>query len=218
MAVQQVQLTNPSGSTVGLTGLILSVFVTGNPGAITSVALLKNGAPVTTLTISGGTASFTFSDSVTASSSVTYTVEANFGYAAGGTYQFSITGATGSANGQAVQFNGLPVAGATVTVIQPTFTSTPSANEKPVIYPNPVTGPGPVQLHISLVKNSDVKVEIYTLAFRKVNTLDFDNVLPGQNVSIPLTDKSGMSLANGLYYFVVEAAGKKWIVKVLVIR
>lgn len=88
----------------------------------------------------------------------------------------------------------------------------------PVVYPNPVTGPGPVNLRVPLTAISNVQVKVYTLAFRKVNQLNFEDVLPGQAVPIPLTDERGEPLASGLYYLVVEAGGKSWIVKLLVLR
>jgi hypothetical protein len=37
-------------------------------------------------------------------------------------------------------------------------------------------------------------------------------------LSVELLDKAGVTLANGLYYFVVQANGNKWTVKVLVTR
>ena len=122
--VQQVVLTNPSSSTVTLTSLTLTVSGTGNPANITSVTLLDNGTPVTTVAFTYTTATFSLSQTLS-SSSVTYTVQANFGTNAAGSYTFSLTGASGS-NGQAVLFSGLPVAGATVSVGQATSTPTNS--------------------------------------------------------------------------------------------
>ena len=87
-----------------------------------------------------------------------------------------------------------------------------------MIYPNPITGPGPVYLHLPLSSASNVRVRVYTSAFRMVNSLSFENVQPGQDVAIPLTNKWGGVLASGLYYLSVDAGGKHWIVKLMVIR
>ncbi|HJT23299.1 MAG TPA: hypothetical protein VJ873_01900, partial [bacterium] len=106
-----------------LTGLILSVSGTGNPSDITGVTLWENGTAITTTTFTGSTASYSFSAPLPASSSVTFTVTADFGTNASGTFNFSLTGASGS-NGHSVQFSGLPVTGALVTVSQPTSTPT----------------------------------------------------------------------------------------------
>jgi hypothetical protein len=40
----------------------------------------------------------------------------------------------------------------------------------------------------------------------------------GSTLTVSLSDKSGMPLANGLYYFVIQAGGQKWVNKVLVLR
>ncbi|HTA76826.1 MAG TPA: T9SS type A sorting domain-containing protein, partial [bacterium] len=98
----------------------------------------------------------------------------------------------------------------------PTVTNTPSTGN-PVVYPNPVTGPT-VNIQIPLKKSSDVKIKIFTLAFRVVATQEQFQQPVGVDVVVPLIDKSGIALANGLYYFVIEANGQRWIKKVMVIR
>jgi hypothetical protein len=40
----------------------------------------------------------------------------------------------------------------------------------------------------------------------------------GTDMAITPLDKSGVSLANGLYYFAINVNGQKWIDKVLVLR
>jgi hypothetical protein len=62
-----------------------------------------------------------------------------------------------------------------------------------------------------------VEVQIFTLAFRKVQTIAVAQVA-GNSLTVPLVDKSGVPLANGLYYFVVHVGAQKWILKVLVLR
>jgi hypothetical protein len=264
--VQQVVLTNPSGSTVTLTSLTLTVSGTGNPSDITSVTLLDNGTPIVTTAFTYTTA--TFSLSGTLSTSVTYTVQANFGMNAAGSYTFSLTGASGT-NGQAVLFSGLSVAGAMVSVAQatstptnsftptptasntpsgtatliptltftptytstpshtststpnpptPTVTSTPAGNTGVVIYPNPVTGPTVNVLPPRYSGVQAVRIEIFTLSFRKVLDETFQDVASGTAITLPLKDQWGASLADGLYYVIVTVDGKRSIAKLLVLR
>ncbi len=74
-------------------------------------------------------------------------------------------------------------------------------------------------VHITLTqKESLVRVEIFTLAFRKVNEIDLTQVPAGTtSVSIPLTDKGGIPLANGLYYVVVQTPQGRFVAKLLVL-
>jgi hypothetical protein len=228
------------------------------------VTLLDNGTTVVTTAFTYTTANFIFSG--TLSASVTYTVQANFGTNAAGSYTFSLTGASGT-NGQAVSFSGLPVTGATVTVAQatstptnsytptatasntpiatatytltltftPTYTSTPSNTSTPnpptptatstpvgntgvVIYPNPAKGDTVNVLPPTHAGMEDMRVEIFTSAFRKVLDETFASVPPGVAVTVELKDQWGASLADGLYYVVVTVNGKRSIAKLLVLR
>jgi hypothetical protein len=143
--VQQIVLANPSNVLGVMTGLTLSVAGTGNPSAITGVTLFKNGISIASATFSGSTAAFSFSDTLPASSSVTYTMTANFNAGASGNYQFSITGATGS-YGSAIgpaypfSFSGIPVTGATVHIAfaTATFTNTPTSSWTPTPSATPI--------------------------------------------------------------------------------
>jgi hypothetical protein len=63
-----------------------------------------------------------------------------------------------------------------------------------------------------------VEVQVFTLAFRKVNELSFPQVRAGASVTIPLSDRWGTPLASGLYYTVVATNGKRTVLKLLVIR
>jgi hypothetical protein len=85
-----------------------------------------------------------------------------------------------------------------------------------VAYPNPVTS-STIHLQLPLDNETDVKVQIFTISFREVQTIDVPQVM-GNTLTIQLIDKGGMSLANGLYYFVIHANGQKWMTKVLVLR
>ena len=97
-----------------------------------------------------------------------------------------------------------------------TPTNTPSKGN-PVVYPNPVSGPT-VSVQVPLKSPSNVTIKIFTLAFREVATLAQNQVSVGVDIVVPLVDKSGIPLANGLYYFVIEANGQRWVNKVLVLR
>jgi hypothetical protein len=242
-------MNNPGTSLVTLSSITISE--TGPlPTGITSVSLLRNGVVISTAGFNGTTATFNFNDTIPANNgAVTYEVTANFSPTAStGAYSFSVTAAAGS-NGQAVFFSGIPVTGATVTLMSATMTftptatatrtltpsptvtdtltplptatatksSTPSAKPTVVVFPNPSTG-GTVQLNPGLTSASNVSIEIFTIAFRKVVVLDDPNVQPGANVTIPLVDKWGTPLASGLYYVVVQTNQGRTIVKLLILR
>lgn len=98
----------------------------------------------------------------------------------------------------------------------PTLTGTPTAVTTPVVYPNPATG-NQVDVALPGYDLSNVTVDIFTLSLRKVQSLRSPQVM-GDVIVVPLMDKSGMTLANGLYYFRVMVGAKKWILKVLVLR
>jgi len=64
-----------------------------------------------------------------------------------------------------------------------------------------------------------VHLELFTTAFRKVKEVTLNNLPAGpQNISIPLTDNKGQSLANGLYYIVVVNQQGRAVGKLLVTR
>lgn len=86
-----------------------------------------------------------------------------------------------------------------------TFTVQPKGSPTPIIYPNPSEG-GPVQVYVPGEGIGNVKVDIFTTAFRKVQEANFSNVplgVMGSGVTIYMTDKSGNQLASGVYYVVV---------------
>jgi len=85
----------------------------------------------------------------------------------------------------------------------------------PVVYPNPVTN-GQVQLDLPTA-TGNVTIDIFTLAFRKVRTIEF-NPSNGNQLAIQLVDKNGVTLADGLYYFRVIAGTQHWVLKILVLR
>lgn len=71
---------------------------------------------------------------------------------------------------------------------------------------------------VPLREASDVTVEIFTVAFRKVLEETFDNVQPGSPIPLELKSRWGTPLANGLYYVVVTAGGHTYVIKLLVIH
>jgi len=221
-------LTNPAASAVTVTGLTLSVSGTGNPADITGVTLSANGVPVATIAFTGTTATFVFSDTTVGNSSVTYTVAANFGSNAVGTYNFSITNASGN-NGQPLLFSGLPVAGAMVTISHPTTTPTATAQatgtptpgaSTPLVFPNPVQGPGPVTFQFTLPQSyGQAEVKVFTSAFRMVEETVVKDPSAGLNrVPLILEDKWGQPLANGLYYIVVQWPQGRAVTRLLILR
>jgi hypothetical protein len=87
-----------------------------------------------------------------------------------------------------------------------------------VVYPNPVSGNGPVNLHIPITGLSEVKVEMFTLAFRKVLSLPVIHLNPGQDLPLPLQDSWGGNLSDGIYYVAVTVNGKRSIAKLLILK
>jgi hypothetical protein len=153
-------------------------------------------------------------------------------------------------SGKSLNVTGAPVNGAVVTLAvstatatststvtptstvtstgTPTRTKTPETEKTPVLYPNPSSG-DPISVYVPGNGVANVKVEIFTTAFRKVQEKDFPNVLLGTNNNNPrveMTDKWGDPLASGLYYAVVTTtplsntggAAKRLVSKFLLLR
>jgi len=97
----------------------------------------------------------------------------------------------------------------------PTFTPLPGAST--ILYPNPSRG-GPVSIHSpSQTSVSDIKVQVFTVGYRKVLEQVFPQVAPGTDVSINMTDNWNSLLSNGLYYVVVTGQGQS-VLKLLLLR
>jgi hypothetical protein len=97
-----------------------------------------------------------------------------------------------------------------VTITSPTATpsstSTPAFNSQAVVYPNPSDGTKPIQIGLLLTSSSDVKVQFFTVAFRKVKEKSLGQVSAGAaGLSVDLSDSWGIPLASGLYYLVVTS-------------
>jgi hypothetical protein len=92
------------------------------------------------------------------------------------------------------------------------------ANNVVVIYPNPAPGGTVHVLPPAYAGFSNVRVEIFTTAFRKLQDMTFFNIPSGQAVDITLADRFGSPLANGVYYIVVTTSRGRAIGKLMVIR
>lgn len=66
--------------------------------------------------------------------------------------------------------------------------------------------------------SEDIKIEIFTLAFRKVQDETFFNVPGGTAIPVELKDRWGKPLANGIYYVMVSMDGKRYVAKLLVLQ
>lgn len=99
----------------------------------------------------------------------------------------------------------------------PTATFTPLPKGAPILYPNPAKGVSAVNLQLPLSAVSDVRVQVFTTAFRKVLDDTFTQVAPGTNLSLPLVDAWYKTLANGVYYVKVGIGGKRWTLKMIVL-
>jgi hypothetical protein len=88
-----------------------------------------------------------------------------------------------------------------------------------LVYPNPADGTKPIHIHVQgIVGTADVRVEIFTTAFRKIQDVTFPKVPAGTDVEISLVDRGGNHLANGLYYVRVQSNGGRQIIKLLILR
>lgn len=186
-----------------------------------------------------------------------YVVVYNFsGTAPAGTYQLNIAANNDLVgfNGSTLQpllIIGAPVSGAVITSANatPTWTNTPSItptmtatftatstatpapDEKPVVFPNPSDGTKPVMVDVNLTQATDtVTVQVYTVAFRKVQETKLTAGSPGVTASlvggvathwrlpVPTNDNWGTPLASGLYYVVVTHPTGRTFGKMLIER
>lgn len=114
--------------------------------------------------------------------------------------------------------NGTPCT--STPTFSPTITPTPTLplpNGKPILFPNPVKRVSAVNLQVPLATTSNVRVQVFSIAFRKVLDYTYMQVQPGTNLSIPMADAWDKKLGNGLYYVSVEIGGKRWILKMIVL-
>jgi hypothetical protein len=86
------------------------------------------------------------------------------------------------------------------------------------IYPNPVTGTTVQILPPPYMGIANVRVEVFSLAFRKVKDETFYSIPSGTAVTLTLIGRGGNLLANGIYYVVVTVNEQRATGKLLVLR
>jgi len=106
-----------------------------------------------------------------------------------------------------------------------TYTPTPTHTQAPTplpghvgIYPNPAPGETVTILPPYYSDFSNVRVEVFTLGFRKVIDQTVDSIQTGTPIAVRLVGRFGNPLANGLYYVVVTTTAGRTIGKLLVIK
>ena len=87
-----------------------------------------------------------------------------------------------------------------------------------VVYPNPVTSPTVNIFPPTYSGVSNVEVEIFTLAFRKVQENTHKSKSAGQDCPVTLVDRSNRPLANGVYYVVVTTNAGHSVGKMMILR
>lgn len=65
--------------------------------------------------------------------------------------------------------------------------------------------------------SQNIRVEIFTIAFRKVRDETFFDIPSGKPIPIRLTDGRGTPLAEELYYVIVTVDGRHSIGKLLIL-
>jgi hypothetical protein len=105
---------------------------------------------------------------------------------------------------------------ATVTTTQ-TSTATPVDPSAPVIYPNPSHGGSVNILPPFFTGSSDITIQVFTSAYRKVQEIKIANERYG-TVVLETKDARGMPLSNGLYYIVVTTKNGRAILKLSILR
>jgi hypothetical protein len=198
--IQLVVSNGDSNSTVLIlnlpTGVTVSGYTTGPSGSISG-----NQVFWTLGTLTPGT--YTFGVEVTVLNGASGTLSAQAGVSAPAGEIFS-----NSASVTVTPFTSTPTATAQVTPVS-----------NPVLYPNPVSGPGPILIRLpNYLGVADIPVKVYTIAFRLVDKFTAYQMAGGSDVSLPLTDQGGTPLANGLYYVVVTTPENRSTLKLLIIR
>jgi O-glycosyl hydrolase len=117
-------------------------------------------------------------------------------------------------------FSPVPTATLTPTAVPTSsFTPAPTPLSGVVgIYPNPAQGSTVQILPPAYHGTVNVRVEIFTLAFRRVQDNTYPSVPSGTAITLSLTGKSGNGLANGLYYVVVTIDRQRSIGKLLILK
>jgi hypothetical protein len=113
-----------------------------------------------------------------------------------------------------------PTPGGMVSTLGSSDNPSPTpAGMGPLLIPNPADGTVPVKLQgLDLEPGAPVKVQVFTLSYRKI----WEQVIPPTSshdaVEIPLSDQWGTPLANGLYFVIASAGSERWTGKLMVLR
>lgn len=88
-----------------------------------------------------------------------------------------------------------------------------------MVYPNPAFNTGKVSIHLAPCDQTvSLELKVFTTAFRKVVDKPFPNGIPSGTCPLELKDDWGVSLANGLYYVVIDVPEGRAIEKLLILR
>jgi hypothetical protein len=203
-----VTSTNSLTNTATVTGTNTVTSTLTNTGTPTSTSTATNTSTVTATNTSTNTATGTFTYTIT--STPTFT----------GTNTFTITSSptvtlTSTATKTATNTSTAP---STATPTQTnTVTMTATFGTKPIAYPNPCFG-STVYFRVPLTATGNIKVEIFTLAFRCVRVANFAQAPVGEDVAMTLVDNKNNILANGLYYVRITTPAGSTIVKLIILR
>jgi len=99
-----------------------------------------------------------------------------------------------------------------------TATATPWGVTEVVLYPNPAMGE---TVWIQLPEDAgrgEVRVQLFTVAYRKVQETIFPEVPRGRAVEARLIDSTGRPLANGFYHVVIMAGSWRTHARLMVLR
>jgi hypothetical protein len=103
-----------------------------------------------------------------------------------------------------------------------TPTSTPTnlniSSDKPLIFPNPSNGNDPFKVYVPLSVLSNVKIQLFTVSFRKISDKTYTNIIPGSTISVTPISDNGHSLSNGTYYLEIVTEHKHWALPILIIH
>ncbi|HET9869442.1 MAG TPA: T9SS type A sorting domain-containing protein [bacterium] len=174
------------------TGVTFGAFTAGPAGTVVGGDIVWDIA-----SLPPGTYTYAVAAQVPGSASGVLTAQGGFGSAIGSSQAFS--------------------ASVTVAPFTPTPTLVPVSY--PVVYPNPSTGPGPVNIRLpDFPGTADISVQVFTTAFRLVENFTAKNETAQSRVALPLTDEEGIPLANGLYYVRVTTPNGTDVFKWLILR
>jgi len=170
------------------------------------------------------TPTFTATDSMTATSTATDTSTATGTYTSTKTFTPTFTWTFTHTFTPTDTFTHTNTPTQTFTPTQ-TYTPTSTYTQAPTpvtghigIYPNPAPAETVYILPPYYSGVSNVRIEIFTLGFRKVIDLTMDSVPTGMAITVRLVNRFGNPLANGLYYVVVTTRNGRTTGKLLVIK